>query len=154
MRVQQSLVCISHQPGTSRNSVPLLRQKQCCENSRENTASSEAVAHRGEKCGLGAGRHQRRRSGAVEMCKNSRIEKVEHAAALLDAGGDHRPGSLTPALARFAARALGDAPVDDHEADRLFGQVVGRLDAGCGDESEVGLPACVFCNPSAVSFSA
>ena len=58
------------------------------------------------------------------MCKNRLIEKVEHATALLDAGGDHRPDSLTPALARFAARALGDASVDDHEANRLFGQVV------------------------------
>ena len=69
------------------------------------------------------------------MCKNRLIEKVEHAAALLDAGGDHRPDSLTPALARFAARALGNAPVDDHKPNRLFCQVVGRLDAGSGDES-------------------
>ena len=29
---------------------------------------------------------------------------------------------------------------DNHEANRLFGQVVGRLGTGCGDESEVGLP--------------
>ena len=67
------------------------------------------------------------------------IEKVEDRAALLHAGGNHRPDPLAPALAGFATRALGDAPVDHHEADRLFGQVVGRLDAGCGDESEVGL---------------
>ena len=67
------------------------------------------------------------------------MEKVEHAAALLDAGGNHCPDALAPALARFATRALSDTPVDDHKADRLFGQVIGRLDAGCGDESEVGL---------------
>ncbi len=53
-REQLGLARTSHQPGTSRNSVPLLAAgKQCCENFRENTASGEAVAHRSEKCGLG-----------------------------------------------------------------------------------------------------
>ncbi len=56
----------------------------------------------------------------------------------LHAGGDHRPDTLAPLSADFAAGALGHATVDDHEANRLFSQIVGRFDSGRGDKLEVG----------------
>ena len=45
-------------------------------------------------------------------------------------------------LARFAPRSLGDVPVDDHKANGLLGQVIGRLDAGRRDKPDV--PRAVF----------
>jgi len=60
-------------------------------------------------------------------------------SALLAAGRDQGPDALAPLLAAPAAGGLGDAPVDHHEADRLLGEVVGRLDAGRGDKAEIRL---------------
>ena len=31
-------------------------------------------------------------------------------------------------------------PVDDDKADSLLGDIVGRVDLGCGDELKVGVP--------------
>ncbi len=53
--------------------------------------------------------------------------------------GDHRPDSLAPLPALFAARPLRDVPVDHHEADRLLGQVVRRFYPRRGDEREIGV---------------
>ena len=44
---------------------------------------------------------------------------------------------LAPALPALAAGALGQTAMDGHEADRLFGQVVCRIDRRLGDEAEV-----------------
>ena len=70
------------------------------------------------------------------------LDKIEDGSALLGAGGDGGPDAFAPALAGWAARALGDPPIDHHETDCLLGQVVGRFDAGGaggGDEAEVGV---------------
>jgi len=72
-------------------------------------------------------------------------QEREDRAALLRARGDGHPDVLASSAAGFTVRALGDAAVDHHEADRLLGQVVGRLDAGGGDELEVGFA--VFLEP-------
>ena len=65
--------------------------------------------------------------------------ELEGRSALLRAGGDGGPDTLAPATPGFATCALRDPAVDNHEADRLFRQVVCRLDARCGDETEVRL---------------
>src|SRR4051794_33979624 len=64
-------------------------------------------------------------------------EELKDRTALLGASGDRRPDPLQPAASGFASRALGYVSVDDHEANRLLGQIVGRLDAGGRDESDV-----------------
>ena len=56
-------------------------------------------------------------------------QEIEHRSTLLRAGGDGGPDPLAPASAGFAARALRNPAIDHHEADRLFRQVVRRLDA-------------------------
>lgn len=59
---------------------------------------------------------------------------------MLRASGNHSPDPLTPAAALLAPRALRDASVDGHATNRLFRQVVRRVDAGRRDEVEVGFP--------------
>ena len=56
-------------------------------------------------------------------------EEIKNRATLLGASGDDRPDPLEAMLASFTSRALGYVSVDDHEANRLLGQIVGRLDA-------------------------
>src|SRR5664280_2389065 len=73
------------------------------------------------------------------MSMNRVQNKLESRTTLLGAGGDDRPNPLAPAAAGLAPRSLRNPPVDYHEADRLFRQVVGRLDARRGDEAEVRL---------------
>ena len=70
------------------------------------------------------------------MSMNRVQKKLKDRTVLLGAGGNDRPNPLAPAAAGLAPRPLGNAPVDHHEANRLFGQVVGRLDARRGDEPE------------------
>lgn len=67
------------------------------------------------------------------------VKELEDRSALLSAGGSRGPDALTPGAARRALRALRDAALDDHEAQGLFGQVVGGLDSWRGDEAEVGV---------------
>ena len=64
------------------------------------------------------------------------LQKLHRIPARLFAGGDCCPDALAPLAAVFAARALRNFPVQDHEANCLFGQIVGRVDAGRGDEVE------------------
>ena len=64
-------------------------------------------------------------------------KEIENRAPLLGASRDYRPDPLEPAPACFASRTLGYVPVDDHEANRLFRQIVGWLDAGRGYEPDV-----------------
>ncbi len=52
------------------------------------------------------------------------------------AGGDDGPEAFAGRTAFDAAGALGDHAVDHHKADRLFGRIVGRVDAGGGDEAD------------------
>ena len=65
------------------------------------------------------------------------FQESKHVAADLCAGGDRCPNAFEPALAGVAARTLSDLSVDDHEADGLFGEIVGWFEAGSGDEAEV-----------------
>ena len=67
------------------------------------------------------------------------MQEVEGRLILLGAGGRHGPDAFAPALAVWAACALRHFSIDDHEADRSLGEVVRRLNAGGGDESEVGV---------------
>jgi len=64
-------------------------------------------------------------------------QELEDRATLLGAGGDHCPDTLAPPTAFLAGRPLRDMPVDHHEMNRLFRQVVRRVDARRGDEAEV-----------------
>src|SRR4051794_12095920 len=73
----------------------------------------------------------------MEVRANGFKDELENRTALLGASGDRRPDPLEPAPSCFAPRALGDVSVDDHEANRSLGQVVGRLDAGSRDKPDV-----------------
>ena len=53
------------------------------------------------------------------------------------AGSHDGPDAFTPAIAGFTAGSLCDKSVDDNEANGLFGNIVGRIDAGSGDKSEI-----------------
>ena len=74
---------------------------------------------------------------SVEMGLDDLDEVVEGGAALGGTGSDDRPDAFGPFPSTFAARPLCDVAVYRHKPDRLFGQVVGRFDARCGDELEV-----------------
>jgi hypothetical protein len=64
-------------------------------------------------------------------------EKVKDTAILLAAGGDHRPDAFPPTLAAFAARPLRDVTVDHEVSNRLFRQVVRRLNPRRRQEKKV-----------------
>jgi len=66
-------------------------------------------------------------------------QNLHGIATLLNARCKNRPDAFAAALAFRTAGALRDVPINDHEAQGLFGQVVRRLDPGCADELEVGL---------------
>ena len=67
-----------------------------------------------------------------------RIEQeLKGRATLLGASRNHCPDALAPPATFFAPRPLGNPSVDHHKANRLFGQVVGRLDPRRGDEAEI-----------------
>src|SRR5712692_8629465 len=65
------------------------------------------------------------------------MEKREDATAGLGTCRHDRPDAFKPTLARGAARALRHLAIDHHETNRLLGQVVGWLDAGGRDETQV-----------------
>ena len=73
----------------------------------------------------------------MEVSADGFKDELKNRTALLGASGDRRPDPLEPAPSSFAPRALGYVSVDDHEANRLLGQVVGRLEAGCRDKPDV-----------------
>jgi len=75
---------------------------------------------------------------SVEVGLDDLDEVVESGAALGGAGGEDGPDAFGPLASALAASSLGDAPVDGHEADGLFGEVVRRLDTGRRDELEIG----------------
>src|SRR5439155_17788932 len=72
-------------------------------------------------------RQQTRRFLLVEIRCHCPGQILEHASSLLAACRQHRPYPLTETLSLFPSRALGDVPVDHHEADGLFRSVVRRL---------------------------
>ena len=57
-------------------------------------------------------------------------------SALLASGHDG-PDSLGPKLTGGSASALGDSPLNRHEAESSFGDVVGGVDVRFSDESEM-----------------
>ena len=57
--------------------------------------------------------------------------------SFLRTGGHRRPDALAPLLSRKPSGALGDASVDHTESKRAFGDVVGRINLGMGDEGKV-----------------
>ena len=59
--------------------------------------------------------------------------------------GDCRPNALAPHAALYAASALRDFPVENDKSICLFGQIVGRIDTGRGDEFEESVA--VFAKP-------
>ena len=62
------------------------------------------------------------------------LQELHRISAGLFAGGNGRPNALAPLTPLFATRALRDFPVENHESNCLLGQIVGRVDAWCGDE--------------------
>ena len=75
----------------------------------------------------------------MEAGANGFEKEIENRATLLGAGRDDCPDPFEPALASFASRSLRYMSVDDHEANGLLGQIVGRLDAGRCDKPDVTL---------------
>ena len=65
------------------------------------------------------------------------MEKLKDIDAPLRTGGNDRPDPFAPLTPRGTARPLGDATINDHEANRLFGQIIGRFDVRGGDELKV-----------------
>jgi len=47
------------------------------------------------------------------------VKRIEDRAALLGAGGTHRPYALGPLPSGLTPRALRDAPVDHHKPQRV-----------------------------------
>jgi hypothetical protein len=87
--------------------------------------------------GLNLRRKQRRGCRLMKVGLHRLTQEVKCRATLLAAGRDDRPNAFAPTLSRVAARPLRQAAVDGHEATRLFRQVIGWFDIGCGDEAEV-----------------
>src|SRR5262249_50017617 len=85
-------------------------------------------------------RQQRRRLVPTEPGRHRRPPIPEHRSSLLTARRPHRPDPLTPVVPTLRACPLGDPPVDHHEPDCLFSQVVRRLDPRRRDEAEIALP--------------
>jgi len=67
------------------------------------------------------------------------VKRIEDRAALLGAGGTHRPEPLAPLPSGLPPRALRHPPVDHHKPQRLLGKVVRGLGTRRRDEAEVGL---------------
>ena len=65
-------------------------------------------------------------------------QEAVHRLALLHARRNHRPNPLAKLTTAFASRPLRDVPVDHHEPDRLFRQVVRRFDTRRRHDHEVG----------------
>ena len=65
------------------------------------------------------------------------VKELECIEAALCTCGKRCPDSHAPISARFAAGALRDPAVDHDESNRLFRQIVRRLDARRRDEAEV-----------------
>jgi hypothetical protein len=64
-------------------------------------------------------------------------QEGKHGTTLLDTGSRYCPEPLAPVLPLRAPRPQGHTPVDGHEAYRLFGQVIGGVHIGFGDETEI-----------------
>ncbi len=82
------------------------------------------------------------------------MKEFEHRTALLGARGDGRPDAFAPLSARRASRALGDFAVDDDKANRLFGEVIRRINSRRRDEFEVGLSVLAKALSDVLSFEA
>src|SRR5438132_9553276 len=65
------------------------------------------------------------------------VEECEDATTRPSAGGEHGPDAFEPTLPLRAARALRYLAIDHHETNRLLGEIVGRLDAGGRDETQI-----------------
>src|SRR5262245_32992677 len=63
----------------------------------------------------------------LEKRLHRRLQVLKHRPTLLGTGDHDRPNALAPSLAGAPARPLRQPAVDGHEADCLFGRVVGRL---------------------------
>jgi len=97
-------------------------------------------------CGVRLARiaeEQGRRSFTREDRAGGPFQELEYGTALLGTGCDRRPDAFRPLSAGNAAGALRHMPVQHHEPNRLLRQIVGRLDAGRSDESQVTLAVCV-----------
>lgn len=62
------------------------------------------------------------------------MQESHQVATGLPASRDCRPDRLTPPATLFAARPLRDFSIEHNESNRLFGQIVGRVDARCRNE--------------------
>ena len=73
-----------------------------------------------------------------EVCLNGLDKVVEGRSSLKGTGGQYGPDAFRPAASVFPSGPLSDVAVDGHEADGLFGEVVGGFKLWRGDELEVG----------------
>lgn len=75
----------------------------------------------------------------IKVGRDGLAKVIEDRTTLLVASRDDGPNSFTPIAARLASRSLGQATVNRHESNGLFGEVVGWFHAGCRDERKVTL---------------
>src|SRR5687767_15918057 len=85
----------------------------------------------------GGVRHQQGSGDTVKVCLDRLDEELKRRAALLSTTGHRRPDALQPTSAACTSRALRDMSINHDKPDGLLRQVVGRLDARRGDESQV-----------------
>ena len=64
------------------------------------------------------------------------LKELHQVATGLFAGRDRRPNAFVPIAALLATSALCDFSIKNHEPNRLFSQIVGRVDTWRGDELE------------------
>ena len=65
--------------------------------------------------------NQRRPRYTLEVRGDRFMQEVEDRNAVVRTSRDRGPDAFQPALTRFATRTLGDASVNDHESNGLFG---------------------------------
>src|SRR4051812_19392352 len=84
-------------------------------------------------------REQRRGFGPMEPRLDRCRQIIKHRTPLLAAGRDHRPDPLAPPVPHLAPRPLRHQPIEHHESDRLFRNIVRRLHSRLGEEPEITL---------------
>jgi len=67
------------------------------------------------------------------------VYKIECVSALAGTGCQYGPDAFTPGPAVFAASALGNIAVYDNKSNRLFSEIIGWLNARCGNELKISL---------------
>ncbi len=79
---------------------------------------------------------ERGRREPLPMGEKRFLQELHQVASGLFACRDCRPNALAPSAALFTTRALRGFPVENDKSNCLFGQIVGRVNTGRGNELE------------------